>query len=48
VVYLGLDYDEFDINGNNKPADQANGVAYLGGTLILALNLTLKTLNLKP
>ena len=31
VVYMGLDHDEFDVNGNNKPADQANGVAYLGG-----------------
>merc|ERR1711966_478249 len=31
VVYLGLDCDEFDVNGSNKPADQANGVAYLGG-----------------
>jgi CCR4-NOT complex subunit CAF16 len=31
VVYLGLEHDEFDINGNKNPNDQANGVAYLGG-----------------
>jgi CCR4-NOT complex subunit CAF16 len=28
---MGLEYDEFDINGNAKPNDQANGVAFLGG-----------------
>ena len=31
-IFMGLDFDEFDINGNEKPHDQANGVAYLGGT----------------
>jgi CCR4-NOT complex subunit CAF16 len=31
VIYLGLEHDEFDINGNATPHDQANGVAYLGG-----------------
>lgn len=30
-IFLNLDYDEFDINGNAKPNDQHNGVAYLGG-----------------
>ncbi|KAH8095480.1 hypothetical protein JL720_2782 [Aureococcus anophagefferens] len=30
VIYLGLEHDEFDINGNATPHDQANG-AYLGG-----------------
>jgi CCR4-NOT complex subunit CAF16 len=31
-IFMGLDHDEFDINGKNKANDQANGVAYLGGT----------------
>jgi len=31
-IWTGLDFDEFDINGNAKPNDQCNGVAYLGGT----------------
>jgi CCR4-NOT complex subunit CAF16 len=31
-IFMGLDHDEFDINGKNKSNDQANGVAYLGGT----------------
>ena len=31
IIYLGMEHDEFDINGNEKPHDQANGVAYLGG-----------------
>ncbi|KAJ1446161.1 P-loop containing nucleoside triphosphate hydrolase protein, partial [Pelagophyceae sp. CCMP2097] len=31
AVYLGLEHDEFDINGGAKPSDQFNGVAYLGG-----------------
>jgi CCR4-NOT complex subunit CAF16 len=31
-IFIGLDADEFDINGNKKPNDQANGVAFLGGT----------------
>eukprot|EP00545_Synedropsis_sp_CCMP1620_P013874 CAMPEP_0119030090 /NCGR_PEP_ID=MMETSP1176-20130426/40854_1 /TAXON_ID=265551 /ORGANISM="Synedropsis recta cf, Strain CCMP1620" /LENGTH=340 /DNA_ID=CAMNT_0006986455 /DNA_START=80 /DNA_END=1102 /DNA_ORIENTATION=+ len=31
-IFMGLDHDEFDINGNARPNDQANGVAYLGGT----------------
>jgi CCR4-NOT complex subunit CAF16 len=31
-IFMGLDADEFDINGNKKPNDQANGVAFLGGT----------------
>lgn len=31
-IWTNLDYEEFDINGNAKPNDQSNGVAYLGGT----------------
>jgi CCR4-NOT complex subunit CAF16 len=31
-IFIGMDSDEFDINGNKKPNDQANGVAFLGGT----------------
>jgi CCR4-NOT complex subunit CAF16 len=31
-IWTGMEYDEFDINGNSKPNDQANGVTYLGGT----------------
>lgn len=31
-IFMGMEYDEFDINGNNRPNDQANGIAYLGGT----------------
>jgi len=31
-IWTGLDSDAFDINGNAKPNDQCNGVAYLGGT----------------
>ena len=31
-IFMGLDSDEFDINGSKKPNDQANGVAFLGGT----------------
>ena len=31
VIHLGMEHDEFDINGNDKPQDQFNGVAYLGG-----------------
>jgi len=31
-IFMGLEHDEFDINGNMRPNDQANGVAYLGGT----------------
>jgi CCR4-NOT complex subunit CAF16 len=31
-IFMGMDHDEFDINGNMKPNDQANGVAFLGGT----------------
>lgn len=31
-IFMGLDADEFDINGNARPNDQANGLAYLGGT----------------
>jgi CCR4-NOT complex subunit CAF16 len=31
-IFMGLEHDTFDINGNQKPNDQANGVAYLGGT----------------
>lgn len=30
-IFMGLDYDELDINGTEKPHDQSNGVAYLGG-----------------
>jgi len=32
VIFMNLEYDEFDINGTQKPHDQSNGVAYLGGT----------------
>jgi CCR4-NOT complex subunit CAF16 len=31
-IFIGLDADEFDINGTKKPNDQANGIAFLGGT----------------
>jgi CCR4-NOT complex subunit CAF16 len=31
-IFIGLDSDEFDINGTKKPNDQANGIAFLGGT----------------
>jgi CCR4-NOT complex subunit CAF16 len=31
-IFMGMDADEFDINGKPKANDQANGVAYLGGT----------------
>lgn len=31
-IFMGLDHDEFDINGQRKANDQHNGVAYLGGT----------------
>jgi CCR4-NOT complex subunit CAF16 len=31
-IWTGMEYDEFDINGNSKPNDQANGVTYLGGS----------------
>mmetsp|Transcript_48633 Transcript_48633/g.72600 ORF Transcript_48633/g.72600 Transcript_48633/m.72600 type:complete len:625 (-) Transcript_48633:90-1964(-) len=31
-IWTGMEYDEFDINGNHKPNDQANGVTYLGGS----------------
>jgi CCR4-NOT complex subunit CAF16 len=30
-IFMGIDADEFDVNGTAKPNDQANGVAYLGG-----------------
>jgi len=30
-IFMGLDADDFDINGTKKPNDQANGVAFLGG-----------------
>lgn len=30
-IFIGLESDEFDINGNGRPNDQHNGVAYLGG-----------------
>ena len=30
-IFMGLEYDEMDINGNARPNDQANGVAFLGG-----------------
>jgi CCR4-NOT complex subunit CAF16 len=30
-IFMNLEHDEFDINGNQRPNDQANGVAYLGG-----------------
>jgi CCR4-NOT complex subunit CAF16 len=31
-IFMGLESDEFDINGRKSANDQANGVAYLGGT----------------
>lgn len=31
-IFMGIESDEFDINGQSKANDQANGVAYLGGT----------------
>lgn len=31
-IWTGLQHDEFQVNGSNKPNDQCNGVAYLGGT----------------
>ena len=31
AIFMGLEHDEFDINGTSKPHDQSNGVAYLGG-----------------
>lgn len=31
-IFMGLEHDEFDINGTQRPNDQANGIAYLGGT----------------
>lgn len=31
-IFMGLESDEFDINGRKTANDQANGVAYLGGT----------------
>jgi CCR4-NOT complex subunit CAF16 len=31
-IFIGIDSDEFDINGSKKPNDQANGVAFCGGT----------------
>lgn len=31
-IFMGMESDEFDINGTNRPNDQANGIAYLGGT----------------
>ena len=31
VIFMGLEHDEFDINGTQRPNDQANGIAYLGG-----------------
>jgi CCR4-NOT complex subunit CAF16 len=30
-IFMNLDHDEFDINGTQRPNDQHNGVAYLGG-----------------
>mmetsp|Transcript_77893 Transcript_77893/g.158232 ORF Transcript_77893/g.158232 Transcript_77893/m.158232 type:complete len:371 (+) Transcript_77893:199-1311(+) len=31
-IFMGLESDEFDINGRPTANDQSNGVAYLGGT----------------
>lgn len=31
-IFMGLESDEFDINGRKTANDQANGVAFLGGT----------------
>ena len=31
-IFMNLDAEEFDINGNGSPNDQHNGVAYLGGS----------------
>lgn len=30
-IFMGLEHDEFDINGSPGATDQCNGVAYLGG-----------------
>lgn len=30
-IFMGLDHDGFDVNGTSTPADQFNGVAFLGG-----------------
>jgi CCR4-NOT complex subunit CAF16 len=30
-IFMNVDADEFDINGGQRPNDQQNGVAYLGG-----------------
>ncbi|KAJ1381253.1 hypothetical protein B484DRAFT_311539, partial [Ochromonadaceae sp. CCMP2298] len=30
-IFMNLESDEFDINGTERPNDQHNGVAYLGG-----------------
>jgi CCR4-NOT complex subunit CAF16 len=30
-IFMGLKYDEFDLNGTKSPNDQHNGIAYLGG-----------------
>ena len=30
-IFMNIESDEFDVNGNDKPHDQHNGVAYLGG-----------------
>eukprot|EP00854_Cymbomonas_tetramitiformis_P018206 gene18206-21689_t len=30
-IFMGLEHDEFDINGSPNATDQCNGVAYLGG-----------------
>lgn len=31
-IFMGLDSEEFDVNGRSTVNDQANGIAYLGGT----------------
>jgi hypothetical protein len=31
-IFMGIQSDEFDINGRKTANDQANGIAYLGGT----------------
>jgi len=31
-IFMGIESDEFDINGRSTANDQSNGVAYLGGT----------------
>ena len=31
-IWTGMEFDEFDVNGDGQPNDQKNGVTYLGGS----------------